>query len=49
MSDVETYWQAIRSKMGDSTPPEWNKLGMHKQMMVINSINLLLQVVFSNE
>jgi len=46
MSEVETYWQALRTKMGEQAPPEWNKLGIHKQMMVINSINLLLQVVY---
>ena len=41
MSDVEKYWDAIRAKW--PTPqPEWSKLDPQRQMMIIQSINLLI-------
>ena len=43
MSEVEKYWEAIRSKTND--PRSWNDLHMQEQMLVIQSINLLLMVM----
>jgi len=44
MSDVEKYWEAVRGKWPSSLP-DFNKLPLQEQMMVIQSINLLLQVL----
>lgn len=49
MSEVETYWEAIRNKVDDPKPPEWHKLGTQKQQMVLHSINLLLRVVYDEQ
>jgi hypothetical protein len=49
MSDVEKYYKAICDKMvaeGETSPPEWNKLGIEKQLRVVHSINLMLQVIY---
>ena len=44
MSDVEKYWEAVRGKW-PSPLPAFNQLSMQEQMMVIQSINILLQVL----
>jgi len=44
MSDVERYWNAIRAKWPNPTP-EWKDLDPQRQMMIMQSINLLLQVL----
>lgn len=49
MSDVEVYYKAICDKLvaeGGKSPPEWHKLGVQKQQMVLHSINLMLQVIY---
>lgn len=43
MSDVEKYWQTIATKAGDSR--KWSDLGRQEQMMVVQSINLLIAVL----
>lgn len=43
MSDVEKYWDAIRKHTGDTR--SWNELHPNLQVMVIQSINMLLQVI----
>ena len=43
MSDVETYWQAIASKFGDTR--KWSDLNLQQQHTVIQSINALLAVL----
>lgn len=43
MSDVELYWQTIANKMGD--PRTWQELSGQEQVMIIQSVNLLLQVL----
>ena len=42
MSEVETYWNAIRKHTGD--PRDWSMLHQQEQQMLIQSINLLLAV-----
>jgi len=44
MSDIERYWEAIRKKC-NPMPPPWNSLSPMKQMMVVQSINLLIQAI----
>ena len=43
MSDVEKYWQAIATKFGDSR--SWGDLHPQEQMMIIQSINMVLAVL----
>lgn len=43
MSEVEQYWKAIAKKFGDNR--EFTDLHPNEQMMIIQSINMLLQVL----
>jgi hypothetical protein len=44
MSEVEQYWEAIRKKW--SCPlPSYHQLDPMEQMMLVQSINILLQVL----
>ncbi len=44
MSDVEKYWDAIRAKW--PTPqPSWHELAPQKQIMIIQSLNMLIAVM----
>jgi len=43
--DVITYWNAIALKAGDTR--SWEQLEPQQQHMVIQSINLLIQVLNS--
>jgi hypothetical protein len=44
MSDVEKYWDAIRAKW--PTPqPSWHELDPQKQIMIIQSLNMLIAVM----
>lgn len=43
MSEVEKFYEAIRSKYGSSR--KWNELHPQEQMLVLQSINMLLQVL----
>lgn len=43
MSNVETYWQALADKAGDSRA--WHQLRVQEQHVVITSINMLLSVL----
>ena len=44
--DVIKYWDAIRAKTGDSR--QWNSLQPQEQHMVIQSINLMIQVLMND-
>lgn len=44
MSEVEQYYEAARKKWPNPTRP-WSKLNGQEQMMVVQSINLLLGVL----
>lgn len=44
MSDVEKYWEAIRSKCSPTVPP-WNELDPQAQHAIILSINQLISVL----
>jgi hypothetical protein len=44
MSDVEKYWEAIRN-LCNPKPPAWHELEPVKQMMIVQSINLLLEAI----
>jgi len=44
MSDVEKYWDAIRAKC-DKPQPAWHDLDPQRQMMIIQSINMLISVL----
>ena len=44
--DVIKYWDTIRAKTGDSR--HWNSLQPHEQQMVLQSINLLIQVLMND-
>lgn len=44
--NVIDYWNAIKVKSGDSR--HWNDLDPQMQQMVIQSINLLLQVLHTD-
>lgn len=44
MSDVEKYYEAIRKKWPTPTKP-WEQLGVNEQLLVMQSINMLLQVL----
>jgi hypothetical protein len=46
MSDVELYWSKIAERTGD--PRTWQQLEPQLQVMVIQSINLLLSVLNTN-
>lgn len=41
--DVINYWNAIAKKAGD--PRAWEQLQPQHQMMIVQSINMLLQVL----
>ena len=43
MSDVEKYYEAIRIKYGSTR--KWNELHPQEQMLVLQSVNMLLQVL----
>lgn len=43
MSEVEIYWKQICDKVGVNKP--WSTLHPQEQMMIVQSINLLLQVL----
>lgn len=47
MSDVEKYWEAIRAKW-PSPVPTWQHLGPQDQMMVLQSINILINILNNN-
>ena len=44
--EVIKYWDAIRAKTGDSR--HWNSLQPQEQQMMIQSINLLIQVLMND-
>ena len=44
--NVIDYWNAIKEKTGDSR--QWNSLQPHEQQMVLQSINLLIQVLMND-
>ena len=44
MSDVEQYWEAIRKKWPNPTP-SYHQLDPLEQMMLVQSINILLQIL----
>lgn len=44
--NVLDYWNAIKEKTGDSR--FWNSLQPQEQQMVIQSINLLIQVLMND-
>lgn len=44
MSDVEQYWEALRKKWPHPTP-SYQQLDPMEQMMLIQSINILLQIL----
>lgn len=46
MSDIEIYWQRIAKACGDNRL--WNDLHPQEQMFVIQSVNMLLQVLKHN-
>ncbi len=41
--DVKLYWEAIAKKVGDNR--KWEQLHPQHQMMVVQSVNMLLQVI----
>ena len=43
--DVTKYWQSIRTKVND--PREWNQLQPQEQQMIVQSVNLLLSVLYN--
>ena len=43
MSDVEKYWEAVRIKFGSTR--KWSELHPQEQMLVLQSVNMLLQVL----
>ena len=43
MTEVEQYWQAIAAKAGD--PRSWNDLNHQEQVLIIQSINMILAVL----
>ena len=45
-SDVEIYWDAINSKC--SKQRKWDELNPQEQMIVMQSINMMLQVLANN-
>lgn len=44
-SEVEQYWQAICNKSGVNKP--WQSLHPQEQMIILQSINMLLSVLHS--
>ena len=44
--DVIKYWNAIKEKTGDSR--HWNSLLLQEQQMMIQSINLMIQVLMND-
>lgn len=46
MSDVEKFYEAIRSKYGSTR--KWNELHPQEQMMVVQACNMLLDVLNRN-
>lgn len=44
MSDVEKYWEAIRKKWPTPTP-SYHQLDPMEQMMLVQSINIVLQIL----
>ena len=44
MSDVEQYWEAIKKKWPHPLP-SYHQLDPVEQMMLIQSINILLQIL----
>ena len=44
--DVIKYWDSIRAKTGDSR--QWNSLLLQEQQMMIQSINLMIQVLMND-
>jgi hypothetical protein len=46
MSDIEIYWQRIAKAWGDNR--SWNQLHPQEQIFVIQSVNMLLQVLKRN-
>lgn len=44
MSDVERYYNAIRAKWPEPLP-DWHNLGIQRQQMVIQSINILIHAL----
>jgi hypothetical protein len=48
MTDVEKFWEAIRKKW--PTPqPSFKELGAMEQMMLVQSINIVLQILNNHE
>lgn len=47
MSDVERYWEAIRKKWPSPTP-SYQQLDPMEQHMLIQSINIVLQLLHNN-
>lgn len=45
--DVVKYWSAIAAKVGDNR--KWDDLHPQHQMMIIQSINMLIQVLSDNQ
>ena len=48
MSDVEKYWEAIRS-VWPTPMNSWEHLSREHQDALIYSINILLKIIISNE
>lgn len=44
--DVIKYWDAIKDKTNDSR--RWNSLQPQEQQMIVQSINLLIQVLMND-
>ena len=44
MSDVERYWEAIRKKWSHPLP-SYQQLDPMEQMMLVQSVNILLQIL----
>lgn len=44
MSEAELYWEALRKKWPHPTP-SYNELDPMEQIMLVKSINILLQVL----
>jgi hypothetical protein len=48
MSEVEQYWEAIRKKWWRPLP-HYHQLDPMEQMMLVQSINILLQILNNHE
>ena len=45
MSDVGRFWEALRVKWTHSPQKPWNELSPQKQMMIIQSLQIMIQAM----